>query len=192
MVVGHAWQEAAAVTHDIDHDVFDDDFWLKLGKGSLNITRSQSDDDLFSDPFAGVHDTGIQSFIPNEKTTSGRHLPPMKHVAPARGPAREHRAPRHNLQLDAAAASFSGDGARGLPLEKEDEDEWFATPSPPSLDTSVVPGGVPQEPKGARPTNRRPAHSKTAATRAATSGVEPPEEQMASGGHGRTLMRMSL
>mmetsp|Transcript_59320 Transcript_59320/g.193496 ORF Transcript_59320/g.193496 Transcript_59320/m.193496 type:complete len:129 (-) Transcript_59320:160-546(-) len=77
-------------------------------------------------------------------------------------------------------------------MEKEDEDEWFATPSPPSLDTSVVPGGVPQEPKGARPTNRRPAHSKTAATRAATSGVEPPEEQMASGGHGRTLMRMSL
>mmetsp|Transcript_65000 Transcript_65000/g.210548 ORF Transcript_65000/g.210548 Transcript_65000/m.210548 type:complete len:504 (-) Transcript_65000:212-1723(-) len=170
--VGRAWQEAAADTHNLGNDTLDDDFLLKKGKASLNAMGSHADEARFSDPFAGIvsnpftgpDDPDILSCLRNERATSGRHLPPMEQVAPARRLRREHRAPRPNLQVGTEAASSSVDEACGPPLEKKDEVEWVVKPH---VD---------------RPANRRPARTKTVATRPAIAGAESPEDRMASGG----------
>jgi len=188
----------------------------RLGQNgkSFKATRSATDHDLFSDPFAGMDDTGmpsslkfsrsqtepasfpgrdyngVPSLMPKEKP---RQLPSMGQVALPQGPRHERHAPRPQPQL---AAATSDDAARGRMLQEAEEAEEEAEEEQPALARAVTtpPRGLiaPEEPQGPRPANRRPAQAKTASVRLAIAGGEKPEEPMASNGHGGTSTKVSL
>jgi len=86
--------------------------------GSLNASISQTDAELFSDPFAGFADS-ITCLARNEEAAVGRHLPTMG-PALLRGPAPLYRAPRSAKQL---AAAFRVDTACGRLLTEVEEVE---------------------------------------------------------------------
>jgi len=202
---GKAWQDATEVKQD-PHDVFDEEFSRKDAK-YFNATRSATDDDLFSDPFAGMDNTGMPSSLrfgrcqtepgsPSGPDYNGvpslrpRQLPSMEQVTLPQGPRPGRHAPRPKPQL---AAASSAAAAHGRILEEAEEEAEEEKPALARAATTL-PGGclVPEEPQGPRPANRRPAQAKTASVRLAIAGGEKPEEPMASGGHGGTSTRMSL
>jgi len=116
-VDGKAWRDAAEVTHGPEHHLRDEGFWQQIG-GSLNASISQTDAELFSDPFAGFADS-ITCLARNEEAAVGRHLPTMG-PALLRGPAPLYRAPRSAKQL---AAAFRVDTACGRLLTEVEEVE---------------------------------------------------------------------
>mmetsp|Transcript_84296 Transcript_84296/g.214584 ORF Transcript_84296/g.214584 Transcript_84296/m.214584 type:complete len:282 (-) Transcript_84296:200-1045(-) len=133
-VDGKAWRDAAEVTHGPEHHLRDAGFWQQIG-GSLNATLSQTDAELFSDPFEGFADS-IACLARNEEATVGRHLPT---IGPAllHGPAPLYGAPRSSRQL---AAAFRVDTACGRLLTEVEDDERVPE-GPPELAAAVALGG---------------------------------------------------